>query len=177
MELSVGLLFGALLPCISFSIELSVLCCYKGCNYRTQVLIGLFIVYSCVTTKKSRQKNYTSTEAVHLPVDSEADLDALEFLLASQMDLAVKEISNLGGASIYDFIHRATLKLITNGFCGREYSYEGRRQKKSFRNLKVHELLTKSSMQLFTTTEKEVEMNIQKWIRRCTERAKAKLQN
>ncbi|KAB0803244.1 hypothetical protein PPYR_00214 [Photinus pyralis] len=110
----------------------------------------------------------------NLPVNTEEDLAVLEDHLGEGMEHAVNELSNLGGATIYDFIFRATEKLITNNFCGIHYSYEGKRKKKAFRNLKLHELLIKSSLALFkNVTIKDVEISIQKWIRRCSERAKA----
>lgn len=51
------------------------------------------------------------------------------------------EISELGGSGVYDFIFRSAGKLITNGFAGAEYSFAGRRMKKSFRELKLATLL------------------------------------
>ncbi|KAK4882898.1 hypothetical protein RN001_006217 [Aquatica leii] len=78
----------------------------------------------------------------NLPANTTADLESLEIYLGNEMNNAVKEISKLGGATIYEFIVRATQKLITNSFCGKEYSYEGKRKKNVFRNLKLNELLT-----------------------------------
>uniref|UniRef100_A0A1Y1KF52 DUF4806 domain-containing protein n=1 Tax=Photinus pyralis TaxID=7054 RepID=A0A1Y1KF52_PHOPY len=88
-----------------------------------------------------------------------------------QMFFKAKEISQIGGANLYEFISRSCQKLITNQFCGETFSFLGRRRKQPFRNLKLNELLIKASMKQFKqSTIKEVELNISKWLRRCLER-------
>ncbi|KAK4885190.1 hypothetical protein RN001_001461 [Aquatica leii] len=83
----------------------------------------------------------------YLPVNSEADLHALEVYLSDEENFqnAIKTISSLGGS---------------NCFCGAAYSYEEKRKKQPFRTLKLNELLIKALMNLFTnSTIKEIEVN------------------
>ncbi|XP_031327403.1 uncharacterized protein LOC116158714 [Photinus pyralis] len=111
----------------------------------------------------------------NLPIDSQEHLNDLEMYLSTpeHMESAVKEVSHIGGKDTYDFVFRATQKLITNNFCGSTFSFLGRRKKEPFTKLKLNELLIKSSMHLFpSATLKDVEGSITKWLRRCLERSK-----
>uniref|UniRef100_A0A1Y1KFM8 Uncharacterized protein n=3 Tax=Photinus pyralis TaxID=7054 RepID=A0A1Y1KFM8_PHOPY len=113
------------------------------------------------------------TNIAHLPVNTMPQLEELENYLSTseKLDKAAKEISQIGGANLYEFISRSCQKLITNQFCGETFSFLGRRRKQPFRNLKLNELLIKASMKQFKqSTIKEVELNISKWLRRCLER-------
>ncbi|KAF5269180.1 hypothetical protein FQR65_LT02480 [Abscondita terminalis] len=127
-------------------------------------------------TEDSNQ-NSIFTIIQNLPVNSREDLDELETYLTNDggMQNAIKEISQVGGRTIYEFIFRSMQRLITNQFCGSSYSFQGRRQKESFCKLKLYQLLTKATMNLFKdVTMKEIELNISKWLRRCSERSKNK---
>ncbi|XP_031328028.1 uncharacterized protein LOC116159219 isoform X2 [Photinus pyralis] len=126
-----------------------------------------------------RAENATPTDSIfvklpHLPVNCDNDLQELENHLSDQNEfaLAVKEISQLGGNKTYEFIFRAAKQLITDRFAGAEFSFLGRKQKKKFADLKLALLLKQAAVRLFQKTEKEVENDISKWLRKCTDRSK-----
>lgn len=113
-----------------------------------------------------------------LPVESQIELDELEHYLSTEAQLnnAVKEICSSGGKDVYELIYRATGKLITNGFAA-GFSYLGRQKKQKFSSLKINRLLIDSAVKTFECTEKDAELAISKWLRRCAERAKKEKQS
>lgn len=52
----------------------------------------------------------------------------------------MNEVSQIGGSSVYNFIQRALQMLITNDLAA-EYSWLGRRAKKTFNTLKLANLI------------------------------------
>ncbi|KAK4886367.1 hypothetical protein RN001_002638 [Aquatica leii] len=111
---------------------------------------------------------------VNLPIDSVTDLQKLEEYLDTDrsMSSAIKEIATSGGKNVYDLVYRATQKLVTNKFAA-GYSYFGRGKKLKFSSLKLNGLLIKAALKIFPNcSEKEAEVTIAKWLRRCAERAK-----
>ncbi|XP_031336770.1 uncharacterized protein LOC116166077 [Photinus pyralis] len=126
-------------------------------------------------TVEENESMFTNLE--YLPVNNLEGMQNLENYLcdAQLMQKAVKELSQIGGTNVYNFIFRSMEKLITNKFCGAVYSFQGRRKKESFQKLKLDDLLIKACMTIFKdTTLNEIEQNISKWIRRCAERGKDK---
>ncbi|XP_050509289.1 uncharacterized protein LOC126886403 isoform X2 [Diabrotica virgifera virgifera] len=117
------------------------------------------------------------TELEYLPVGNEQELEEFETYLSDEdnMKKSVMALYKIGGKDVYDFLFRATGLLIADRFAGAEYSFLGRKSKKSFKALKLAELLGKAAQQQFkAATWKEIENDMAKWLRRCTERAKNK---
>ncbi|KAK4882082.1 hypothetical protein RN001_005401 [Aquatica leii] len=84
----------------------------------------------------------------------------------------LQKLSLTGGNDLYDFIFRTTQKLITNSFSS-QFSWLGRKGKRVFKNLTLSQLVIKAAMK----TKKlyyiqEAKVSIQKWLKRCKERAK-----
>ncbi|KAK4879181.1 hypothetical protein RN001_007327 [Aquatica leii] len=110
----------------------------------------------------------------NLPIDSVTDLQKLEEYLDTDRSLsfAIKEIVTSGGKNVYDLVYKATQKLVTNKFAA-GYSYFGRGKKLKFFSLKLNGLLMKAALKIFLNcSEKEAEVTIAKWLRRCAERVK-----
>uniref|UniRef100_A0A1Y1L6N3 DUF4806 domain-containing protein n=1 Tax=Photinus pyralis TaxID=7054 RepID=A0A1Y1L6N3_PHOPY len=78
-----------------------------------------------------------------LPIDCEADLQNFEDALQNVADFnkILTEISTFGGRNTYDFIYRATQRIITNRFSA-DFSWLGRKGKRVFKNLHLASLLT-----------------------------------
>ncbi|KAF5300891.1 hypothetical protein FQR65_LT09054 [Abscondita terminalis] len=108
----------------------------------------------------------------NLPIDSDEDMNTFEDILKDEeiFKKAVKEISSLGGSSSYDFGSRSLKRIITNKYAG-TYSLLGRKGKKKFIVLKSAELIINAGMVL-NYDRKSMEVNIQKWLKRATERGK-----
>ncbi|XP_031328182.1 uncharacterized protein LOC116159359 [Photinus pyralis] len=111
----------------------------------------------------------------NLPIDGVEKLKEFEaYFIENEKAFkkAVHEVSQLGGKHLYDFIYRAGRTLITNSFASK-FSYLGKRQKESFKILKMNNLLIESAMHLHKqATVKDVEVEISKWLKRAAERAK-----
>ncbi|XP_031347261.1 uncharacterized protein LOC116173730 isoform X2 [Photinus pyralis] len=108
-----------------------------------------------------------------LPIDCEADLQNFEDALQNVADFnkILTEISTFGGRNTYDFIYRATQRIITNRFSA-DFSWLGRKGKRVFKNLHLASLLTKAAMKTSNCTAMDAELSVNKWLRRCAERAR-----
>ncbi|KAB0801381.1 hypothetical protein PPYR_05735 [Photinus pyralis] len=84
---------------------------------------------------------------------------------------AILEIAALGGRNTYDFIFRATQKIISNKFSS-NFSWLGRKGKRVFKDLSLSSLLINAAIKTKGCTIKDAEIAIQKWLRRCNKRAK-----
>lgn len=107
------------------------------------------------------------------PLKNEEDLIRVDEYLNEEknFNVAMNELSKIGGNSIYNFTQRALNMLITNDLAA-TYSWLGRRAKKTFNKLKLADLIIGSvKRSILNSTNKECEEAIQKWLRRAKERS------
>ncbi|KAJ8909490.1 hypothetical protein NQ315_003482 [Exocentrus adspersus] len=79
---------------------------------------------------------------INLPADSEEEMLCLEQYLSSEdnFNMAVGEVQQLGGNSLYGFLQRALTLFITNRMAS-NYSWYGKRLKQPFKGLNFARLL------------------------------------
>ncbi|KAG5861272.1 hypothetical protein JTB14_003560 [Gonioctena quinquepunctata] len=116
--------------------------------------------------------NESIFKKISLPINDDGALEVLEEYLRSEANFqkAIPEISNMGGNSIYDFVKRSLIILITNKFANK-FSFLGKKQKASFNKLKICELVINAAEHSrVSCSRKEAEESISKWLRRANER-------
>ncbi|XP_071573407.1 uncharacterized protein [Temnothorax nylanderi] len=107
------------------------------------------------------------------PLQNEENLIRVDEHLNDEtnFNVAINELSRIGGSSVYNFTQRALQMLITNDLAA-TYSWLGRRTKKTFNKLKLADLIIGSvKRSIPNCTNKECEEAIKKWIRRAKERS------
>lgn len=107
------------------------------------------------------------------PINTSENLAVIEEHLqeTNNFKAACKDLSKMGGNSMYEFIKRCMSQLLTNSFAN-EYSLFGRKNKKKFMGLKLADLVM-GAAEIFggeNTTKKEIEDCIMRWLRRANER-------
>ncbi|CAH1170404.1 unnamed protein product [Phaedon cochleariae] len=107
------------------------------------------------------------------PINSDEHLILLEEYLGTEKHFraTVDEFSKLGGSNLYDFIKRCLNVVISNSFAS-QFSWQGAKKKRVFRDLKLAKLILVASEQSkLSDNQKATEEAIKKWLRRAKERS------
>ncbi|CAH0552793.1 unnamed protein product [Brassicogethes aeneus] len=109
---------------------------------------------------------------ITFPINTDDEFEILENYLSVESDFesAVVELSKIGGSSPYDLIKRIMTLLVSNNQT-LKYSWLGRKGKKAFNKSKIAAALIKSVQKSgIGKDNKEVEVAIQAWLRRASDR-------
>uniref|UniRef100_A0A6P7GUP5 Uncharacterized protein LOC114346933 n=1 Tax=Diabrotica virgifera virgifera TaxID=50390 RepID=A0A6P7GUP5_DIAVI len=81
-----------------------------------------------------------------MPVKNEEEFLIIEEALQNKDILlnTITEVSKLGGATVYDFVRRAMILILTNEFAN-EYSWLGRKGKKPFHTTNIAKMIIRSA--------------------------------
>ncbi|XP_018406823.1 PREDICTED: uncharacterized protein LOC108782920 [Cyphomyrmex costatus] len=114
---------------------------------------------------------------LNFPLQTEEDLQIAERLLEDEAETTkeTNELQGLGGNNGYEFIRRVLTMILTNKLAN-DYSFFGRKKKKSFCDLNICKVVINAAKKgKYCNDTKEVEKNIAGWLRRAAERGKIRM--
>ncbi|XP_050501730.1 uncharacterized protein LOC126881488 isoform X1 [Diabrotica virgifera virgifera] len=124
------------------------------------------------TTTNETDTGHKFFQSYSMPIKNEEEFSIIEEALENKETLlnTITEVSKLGGATVYDFVRRAMILILTNEFAN-EYSWLGRKGKKPFHTTNIAKMVIRAAeVAGLTKSQKETEVSIQTWLRRASDR-------